>query len=102
LFAIATPYSVENRTMKKKFKTENNFVDALEGENKYAVLTKTRRIQILVEPSAKQLRKRGKRAWELYGTVDNSADAGRTLIETIQRAILEMETASAAAVSDDG
>jgi hypothetical protein len=86
--------------MKKKVKNRTNFVDALERENRYAVLTKPRRIQILVQPTAKQLRRRGKRGWHLYGTVGSSADAGQTLIGMIQRAVLEMGSTGGAAGND--
>jgi hypothetical protein len=58
-------------------------VDALAGENRYAVLVKSGRVQILVRPTAKQLRKRGKRGWQLFGTVD----AEEILTQTIQGAI---------------
>ncbi|HLJ92744.1 MAG TPA: hypothetical protein VKU02_06055 [Gemmataceae bacterium] len=78
--------------MKTKAKNHTNYVDALENENHYAVLTKLGRIQILVQPTAKRLRKRGKRGWRLFGTVNNgSADASPILMMTIQRAIQEME-----------
>ena len=47
--------------MKTKAKNPTNYVDALETEQRYVVLTKRGRIQILVQPAAKQLRKPGKR-----------------------------------------
>jgi hypothetical protein len=82
--------------MKMKGKSKHNYVDALENEHLYAVLTKQGRIQILVEPTVKQLRKRGKRGWRLFSTVDNGLpDAGSILTETIQRAIQEMNSTSA-------
>jgi hypothetical protein len=59
--------------MKTKSKEKHNYVDALETEHLYAVLTKPGRIQILVHPTAKQLRKRGKKGWCLSSTVDNGA-----------------------------
>jgi hypothetical protein len=74
--------------MKTKGKNKHNYVDALENEHLYAVLTKQRRIQILVQPTAKQLRKRGKKGWRLFSTVDNGPpDAGPILTEAIQRAL---------------
>jgi hypothetical protein len=74
--------------MKTKAKNHTNYVDALENEHLYAVLTKRGRIQILVQPTAKQLRKRGKRGWRLFSTVNNGlADVRPTLMVTIQRAI---------------
>jgi hypothetical protein len=41
--------------MKTKAKTHTNYVDALENEHLYAVLTKRDRTQILIQPTAKQL-----------------------------------------------
>lgn len=76
--------------MKTKGKKKHNYVDALETEHLYAVLTKPGRIQILVQPTAKQLRKRGKKGWRLFSTVDNGLpDAGSILTEAIQRALQE-------------
>jgi hypothetical protein len=86
--------------MKKSTKNGDNFVDALERQDRYAVLTKTRRIQILVRPTAKQLRKRGQRGWKLYGTVENSPDASRALIDIVQRAVLDMETPGEAELNE--
>lgn len=77
----------------------NNFVDALDRENGYAVLTKEGRLQILIKPTAKQLRKRGKRGWQLFGTVESQPGAGQTLIETVRRAITELETAGEASAN---
>src|SRR5260370_23557402 len=65
--------------MKNGLKNKNNFTDALAMDVRYAVLTKKSRVQILIKPSAKQLRKRGKRGWHLFSTVESSADS-RTLL----------------------
>jgi hypothetical protein len=82
--------------MKTKGKDKHNYVDALENEHVYAVLSKQGRIQILVQPTVKQLRKRGKRGWRLFSTVDNGLpDAGSILTETIQRAIQELDSTGA-------
>jgi hypothetical protein len=86
--------------MKKSVKNRTNFVDALKTQHKYAVVTKSRRIQVLIQPTVKQLRRRGKRGWQLYGTVASNPDAGRTLLDTIQRAVLEMESTGEAAGND--
>jgi hypothetical protein len=43
-------------SMKTRAKNKNNYVDALENDHLYAVLTKRGRIQILVQPTVKQLR----------------------------------------------
>jgi hypothetical protein len=82
--------------MKTKAKNHTNYVDALENEYLYAVLTKRGRIQILIQPTAKRLRKRGKRGWRLFSTVNNAiADVSSILMVTIQRAIQEMENTRA-------
>ena len=83
--------------MNNRDKNGENFVDALEREHRYVVLTKTGRIQVLVRPTIKQLRKRGKRGWRLFGTVETSSEAGRALLETVQRALLETESTGEAA-----
>lgn len=73
--------------MAKKVRVETSFVDALEKSHRYAVLTKAGRVQILIKPSAKQLRKRGKRGWQLHGVVDEEAESERTLLEMVRGAI---------------
>lgn len=82
--------------MKKPARKSNNFADALATDMQFAVLTKTGRIQILVRPTAKQLRKRGKRGWQLFGAVDNQTDARQILDDTLKRAIQEVESAGRA------
>src|SRR5262249_39352559 len=58
---------------------------------RYAVLTKRSRIAVLVKPTAKQLRKRGKRGWQLFRTIDSQTDAARLLEESLQAALAEIE-----------
>ena|SRR5207248_6498267 len=87
--------------MKTKAQKKTNYVDALQNEHLYAVLTKQGRIQILVQPTIKRLRQRGQRGWRLFNTVANGLpDAGPILTDTIQRAIQEMETTGAAVGSN--
>ena len=82
--------------MNPQAKNHTNYVDALENEHPYAVLTKRGRVQILVQPTAERLRKRGKRGWRLFSTVDNGfPDAGPILTATIQEAIQELESTGA-------
>jgi hypothetical protein len=79
-------------------KNKVNYVDALETAPRFAVLTKPGRIEILVQPTAKGLRTRGKRGWRLFRTVDNRlSDAGHVLTEAIQQALQEMESTNEAA-----
>src|SRR5260370_8237657 len=61
--------------MKKTNGKSKNFVDALATDLQFAVLTKRGRVQILVKPSAKELRKRGKRGWQLFVTLDDQTAA---------------------------
>jgi hypothetical protein len=50
----------------------------------------------------KELRKRGKRGWRLFSTVDNGLpDAGAILMATIQRAIQELDS-TCATVENNG
>jgi len=74
--------------------------DTLAGALRYAVLTKGGRIQILVKPTAKELRKRGKRRWQLFGTVEGDDKALPTLVEMVQRAVQGMEAGSDTAAGD--
>jgi hypothetical protein len=83
-------------TMKKTSRKTNNFADALATELQFAVLTKPGRIQILVEPTPKQLRKRGKRGWQLFGTVDQQSDSRQLLDEILQKALFAAENADGA------
>jgi hypothetical protein len=93
---------MRDHPMTKKARGDNNFVDALERDHRYAVLTKKGRIQILVQPTSKQLRKRGKRGWELHGIVDDGQEPDRMLMEMIQEAIrAEMKGAVDTADKDD-
>jgi hypothetical protein len=77
--------------MKKTSRKSNTFTDALAKKLQFAVLTKTGRIQILVKPKPKQLRKRGKRGWHLFGTVDQPTDSRRLLDEIVQKALSAAE-----------
>ena len=80
--------------MKKTNGKSKNFVDALATDLQFAVLTKRGRVQILVKPSAKELRKRGKRGWQLFGTVDDQTAAAAVLDEIVNKAISEVEMAA--------
>jgi hypothetical protein len=77
--------------MKKITRKSKNFADALAKDLQFAVLTKSGRVQILVKPSPKELRKRGKRGWQLFGTVDDPANASAVLDDIVNKAISEVE-----------
>lgn len=74
-----------------KHKQKDSFVEALSADVQYAVLTKPGRIQILVRPSTKQLRRRGQRGWHLFGTVVDSADPRGSLAATVEQALVQTE-----------
>jgi uncharacterized protein YbaP (TraB family) len=77
--------------MIKEARIKNRFVDALATDIRYAVLTKSGRIQILVKPSSKQLRKRGQRGWHLYGTVESQSDAPQLLQDLLDAVLKEAD-----------
>ena len=70
----------------------DNFCDSLGKMSlRYAVLTKKGRIQVLVRPTPKQLRKRGKKQWHLVQAIDGEPDARRTLQELLMSVVQDME-----------
>jgi hypothetical protein len=69
----------------------NNFADVLAMTVRYAVLTKDSRIEVLVKPTPKQLRKRGKKGWHLFRTIDSDSDAAHLLEESFRSAVAEIE-----------
>jgi hypothetical protein len=71
---------------------KNNFADVLGMNVRYAVLIKDQRIQILVKPTAKQLRKRGIKGWHLFRTIDSQTKAAHLLEESFQNALAEIES----------
>jgi hypothetical protein len=77
--------------MKKTNSKSKNFADVLATKLQFAILTKTGRVQILVKPSAKELRKRGKRGWRLFGTIDDQNETAAVLDEIVQQAISDVE-----------
>ena len=81
--------------MKKTISKIKNFADALATDLQFAVLTKPGRVQILVKPSAKELRRRGKRGWRLFGTVEDRTEAAVIVDELIKKAIAEVDPAAA-------
>jgi hypothetical protein len=77
----------------KKVNTEKlKFVDALAKKVCYAVLTKEGRVQVLVHPSPKQLRKRGKRGWHLFHAIDDESATVATVLEFVRQALTETES----------
>lgn len=73
--------------MKNTSQSKTHFADALGRTLEFAVLTKKSRIQVLVKPSDKRLRKCGKRQWQLFGTVEGDHNARSTFLKMIQSAV---------------
>jgi hypothetical protein len=70
----------------------NNFVDSLGKMSlRYAVLSKENRIQVLVNPTPRQLRKRGKRQWQLVQAIDGEPNARQILIDALQTALHDID-----------
>jgi hypothetical protein len=70
----------------------NNFCDSLGKRTlRYAVLSKENRIQVLVNPTPRQLRKRGKRQWHLVQAIDAEGDASQTLQSVLEAVLHDME-----------
>ncbi len=59
---------------------------------RYAVLSKENRIQLLVNPTAKQLRQRGKRQWCLVRAIDGEPNAQELLQLAVQGALQSLES----------
>jgi hypothetical protein len=78
--------------MKKDNAEKLKFVDALAKDVRYAVLTKAGRVQVLARPSAKQLRKRGKRGWHLYHAVEGENIGIGSVMDIVRQAIAEVES----------
>jgi hypothetical protein len=70
---------------------KNNFADAVAMKVRYAVLTKKSRIEVLVKPTAKQLRKRGRKGWHLFRAIDSETEALSLLEEGFKTALGEIE-----------
>ena len=70
---------------------KSNFADAVGMKVRYAVLTKKSRIEILVKPTAKELRKRGKKGWHLFRAIESDTDALSLVEEGFQAALAEIE-----------
>jgi hypothetical protein len=77
--------------MSKESKNKNSSESAPAAGVRYAVLTKRGRIQILMKPSPRQLRKRGTRGWDHLGSVEEQPNAGQILTDLLNQAIREVE-----------
>jgi DNA invertase Pin-like site-specific DNA recombinase len=76
-----------------------NWADVLDRKLDYAVLRKENRLQVLVRPTQKQLRRRGKRSWTVAAALDavdgNNGHAAlpRGLQDAIMQTLREMARA---------
>jgi hypothetical protein len=71
----------------------DNFCDSLGRTRlRYAVLSKDNRIQLLVNPTPKQLRQRGKRQWCLVQAIDGEPNAREILQQAIQSALQPLDS----------
>ena len=72
----------------------DNYCDSLGMMHlRYAVLSKENRIQLLVNPTRKQLRERGKRQWRLVQAIDGDRNAAEFLQQAIESALRSVESA---------
>lgn len=53
-----------------------NWTDVLAREPAFVVLTRQNRLQIIVRPSRKQLRRRGQRGWDVAAAIDDDGGGG--------------------------
>jgi hypothetical protein len=70
-----------------------NWADIMDKKPAYVVLTKENRLQVLIRPSTKQLRQRGKRGWSLVTTIDapgNNSTVPDSLREAMLQTLTEM------------
>jgi len=74
---------------------DNSWADVLERELEYLVIRKANRLQVLVRPTTKQMRTRGKRDWTLVAAIppadaDSSGNAQDELREAVLNTLSEM------------
>ncbi len=78
--------------------------ELLEGELAFAVLRKGNRLQVLLRPTAKQLRRRGKRNWVpvAIGRAEESGDGRAPLPQQLRDAVLGALDQLACAAQEGG
>jgi hypothetical protein len=77
-------------------KNTGSWVDVLGKEVAYVIVTKANRVQVLVHPNARQLRRRGKRNWSLVAAFHKSEEGPTSLPAEVRDAVLEtLETLAA-------
>jgi hypothetical protein len=66
----------------------DDFMHALVQGFRYAVFTRNGRVQVLVQPTGKQVRKRARRGWNLLKAIAGTPqEAWRQLQDTLRRAL---------------
>lgn len=65
----------------------DSFTAAADKEYRYPVLTREGAVQILVRPTANDLRGYAEQGWNLVRAIVNPSDAWRQLLETLRTAV---------------
>src|SRR5205807_1843643 len=69
---------------------ESSWADVLERELEYLVIRKANRLQVLVRPTTKQMRTRGKRDWTLVAAIPPAdADGSGNAQDELREAVLQ-------------
>lgn len=73
-------------------KTKKSWCDALGEKNiNFAVITKNNRVQIIIEPTEKQCRRRGKKNWEPFAMVNSDGNPYEIMLQHVQEAIQKIK-----------
>jgi hypothetical protein len=81
-----------------------NWTDVLSQKADYVLLKKNNRLQILVRPDHKQLRRRGKRSWVLVAAIQTATESNGhgeppdELREAVLQALVELTSADQSAI----
>ena len=78
--------------MSKKAKHRDNAEPANDNPARYALLTKTNRLLIVLQPTAKELRRREKRGWQITCSFEKDTKTGKHLHDAVRAALVEMES----------
>jgi hypothetical protein len=84
-WAVRPPPTKEDAAMKNT----GSWVDVLGKEVAYVVVAKANRVQVLVHPTARQLRRRGKRNWSLVHAFNKTDNHGPGLPDEVRDAVMD-------------
>jgi hypothetical protein len=81
---------------------DNNWADILDQALEYLVIRKANRLQVLVRPTPKQVRRRGKRAWSVVASITaaNAAEPNASQDE-LREAVLQTLSEMAANLQEE-